>query len=295
MSAENPYERWQSSGTNSRWVFYAAGLGCRILPRQRLYRVSDSLMEWYAARRPELLCHLEHNLLHAFPAMARSRAEELAFDTLQNYGRGVVDYLRGLFDPPEVTPDPAGAIRLKACEGAKVLLCAHMGNWEIGGIALGRDIGPHTVVSFPESDAGVEAFRKKRRLAAGLTTFNAGGGLGNLFGLRSVLARGETVIVLVDRSVGKDSVQVRFRERSTTFLRLPALLAELADAWALPAAVMADGPGRYVALVGEPCRRPNEHCGPGVVMQRAADFFGQLLERYPDQWYNFFEYWREAP
>ncbi len=295
MSAETPYGRWQSSGTNSRWVFYASGIGCRILPRRRLYRVSDSLMEWYAARHPELLCHLEHNLVGAFPEVAPERAEALAFNTLQNYGRGVVDYLRGLFDPPEVLVDPASASRLKACNGAKVLLCAHMGNWEIGGMVLGRDIGPHTVITFPESDAGVEEFRKKRRASAGLTTFTVGGGLGNLFGLRAVLQRGETVIVLIDRSVGKDGVRVAFRGREATFLRSPALLAEIGDAWALPAAVMSEGPGLYRAIVGEPCRVLGEKCEARTVMQRAADFFSGVLERYPDQWYNFFRYWREAP
>lgn len=295
MSAESTYEHWQGSGANNRWVFYAAGLGCRLLPRRRLYRISDSLMTWYAGRHPDLLGSLEHNIHGAFPAIEHSRAEALAEGTLINYGRGVVDYLRGLFDPPEITAYDESVAHLAACPGAKVLLCAHMGNWEIGGLALGKNIGPHTAVGFPEQDAGVEAFRKRRRDATGLTTIMAGGGLQNLFRLRAVLDRGETVIMLVDRSVGKDSVQVRLRERSTTFLRSPALLTELADAWALPAAVMADGPGRYVALIGEPCRRPNEHCGPDVVMQRAADFFGELLERYPDQWYNFFEYWREAP
>ncbi len=295
MSAKAPYEHWQASGTNSRWVFYAAGLGCRLLPREKLYRVSDSLMDWYLGKHPELLGSLEHNVLGAFPAMERKLAEALAEETLKNYGRGVVDYLRGLFDPPEVVEDPDGARRLASCHGAKVLLCAHMGNWEIGGMALGKNIGAHTVVSFPERDAGVETFRQRRRAAAGLATFTAGGGLQNIFDLRSVLARGETVIVLVDRSVGKDGVQVRFRGRSAAFLRSPALLAELAGAWAIPAAVMAEGPGRYVALVGEPCRRPGERCAADVVMQRSADFFGKLLERYPNQWYNFFRYWREAP
>ncbi len=30
-------------------------------------------------------------------------------------------------------------------------------------------------------------------------------------------------------------------------------------------------------------------------MQKVADFFSGVLERYPDQWYNFFRYWREGP
>ncbi len=294
MSGDDVYNRWQPSGMNNRWVFLAADLGCRLFRRESLYRISDAVMDWYLGRHPEVLAAIESNLRGAFPGMERLRAEALALRTVFNYGHGVVDYLRGLADPPVVRPAPGADALLDKDFGAKVLLCAHMGNWEVGGFFIGRAVGPHTVVAFPERDPGVESFRASRRAAAGLTTLSAGQGLHNLFALRRVLERGEAVIALVDRAVGRDRVEVRFRGRRAGFLRSPATLATLADTWVLPAVVVAEGPGVYTALVGEPCRRPGESATAETVMQRAADFFGAVLERYPDQWYNFFPFWEEA-
>ena len=83
--------------------------------------------------------------------------------------------------------------------------------------------------------------------------------------------------------------------RPANFLKSPAVFSLMTGRRSCPWPSCATGPGRYSAYVGEPYR--TEECGsnPGAAMQRAADFFSRLLERYPDQWYNFFRYWREEP
>jgi len=295
MPAETPPAGWGDSGFNSAWTFRVSDLACRLLPPEAIRTAAESVMDWYAGRRPDTLAALESNLRGAFPGMTPARTEALALSTLHNYGRGVADYLRGLSHPPPIDPAPGAWEALQACPGGKVFLCAHIGNWEVGGFFIGRVVGPHHVVGFPERDRAVEEFREKRRATAGLTTHMARSGLHNLFTLRRVLEGGEAVILLVDRAAGKDRVEVRFRGRPAWFLRSPAVLASLADVWALPTAVVAAGGGRYRALVGPPCRHPGETVAPGEVIQRAAGWFGEVLEQYPDQWYNFFPYWREAP
>ncbi len=52
---------------------------------------------------------------------------------------------------------------------------------------------------------------------------SGGEGMGILFRLRNVLEEGGSVIVLADRSVGKDGVEVIFRGRRARFLKSPAL------------------------------------------------------------------------
>lgn len=296
MRAEDPRARWGAgSGANRAWVFAVADAACRILPRPVRYAAADSLAEWYGGRSPTTLAALESNLRGAFPDRPAAWAEAMALATLRRYLRGVADYLAGLPDPPVVEEGPGARETLEACPGGKVMLCAHLGNWEVGGFFLGNRLGRHHVVSFPEADAGVGDFREARRADAGLVTHTARAGLHNLFTLRSVLEGGESVVVLVDRAAGRDGVEVVFRGRRTRFLRSPAVMASLADVWAVPTAVVALGPGRYSALVGPPCRRRGEAAGPAEVMQRAAAWFSDVLERHPDQWYNFFPFWQEEP
>lgn len=294
MSADKVYENWNVNPFNRGWVFGLADRGCRLLPRKALYSVADSIMDWYQGRSPETLSDVAANIARAFPDLSDTRARSLASSTFTNYGRGVVDYLRASFDPPAIVPDRGASGRLQAVRGGRIIVTAHMGNWEIGGAALAPLEGPVVIAAFPEKDPALEAYRRNRREAYGQSSLGAGESTGSLFRLRRVLEKGGSVIVLVDRSVGKDSVEVVFRGRRSRFLRSPALFSALTGAPLVPVAVMAEAPGRYTAYVGEP-----RAAGPGEsdlrqAMQKTADFFGAVLERYPDQWYNFFRYWREG-
>lgn len=293
MSAEALYQDWNVSNFNRGSVFRLAALGCRIMPRQAVYTISDSLMEWYQGIRPEVPAALEHNLRSAFPGLAAGEDRRLAGATFQNYGRGVVDYLRASFDPPRLTPEPGAYEALRAIAGGKILVTAHMGNWELGGIFIGGVLGHHWIVGFPERDASVDTFRQARRASAGHTSLSARNGLSTLFRIRAALEAGESIVVLADRSVGEDRTEVLFRGRRSGFLKSPALLSALTGAPLVPVAVVADGRASYRAMVGAPrFPLPGEH--PSKPMQAMADYFGALLERYPDQWYNFFRYWREG-
>lgn len=290
MSTDNVHREWDSATFNRGWVFQLSDLFCRNLPRTALYAISDNLMEWFSGWRPETFRALCDNLGKAFPSLPGGGAEDLAIRTLRSYGRGVVDYLHAENQPPTVVPSPASAKETLALPGGKILVTAHMGNWEVGGSFLGSAIGPFCLVGFPEPDAGVEAFRRRKRERGGHRTLIVGRGVSTPFHLRHALDSGESVVVLVDRAVGKDSVEVSFRGRKARFLKSPALLSHLTGCPVVPVAVMAEGGGDYTAYLG-PAAAAGEDSGEA--MQRAADFFGAILERYPDQWYNFFRYWRE--
>lgn len=295
MSGGEAYGSWETNSFNNRWVFRLSSLGCRLLPKSALYTISDSLMDWFQGVRPGTLDAVEDNLTKAYPGRGRPEVEALSSGTFLSYGRGVVDYLKSEHHPPIVTPRD-GAIRIiRSLQGGAVLVTAHMGNWEVGGAYLGEIVGPHWMVGFPEKDAGVEAFRRRKRGNSGHTTVSAGMGLEGMLRLRGILEKGGRMVVLVDRSVGRDSVAVTFLGRKSNFLRSPAVFSTLTGAPIVPVAIMRDGPGRYSAFVSEPYRTSD--CGgrPEVAMQRAADYFSGILERYPDQWYNFFRYWREEP
>jgi len=294
MSADRARAGWDSSAFNTGLVFRLADLGCRVLPRSAVLSLSENLMQWYQGLRPDVPAAVADNIRKAFPGLAEREVEALAERTFVRYGQGVVDYLRAPHDPPRVASADGAARRLLAIPGGKVLVTAHMGNWEVGGIYLGQMIGRHWIVGFPERDPGVDAFRASRREDSGHATLSARQDLSTVFRLRSALEAGESVVVLVDRAAGSDRTPVRFRGRPSDFLKSPVLLAALSGVPLVPVAVVAEAPGEYTALVGEPVA-PTRETRPSDAMQGPADFFSGVLERYPDQWYNFFRYWQEGP
>ncbi len=295
MPADEVYRNWNSSVFNTGWVFHLSGLASRLLTRHAIYTASDSLMEWYQGFKPETAAAVYHNISGAFPNLNANRAKELARNTFASYGRGVIDYLRADFDPPRVVPvhDASGTFSVPGTKG-RILVAAHLGNWEVGGIYIGKVVGRHYIIGFPERNRRVETLRRAKRQASGNVSLNTGLGPTTPIAIRRILDRGGNVVILVDRAIGKDNVEVRLNGRSTCFVKSPALLSALSGVSILPTAVMAEGNGLYSAFAGE-LIPPGDPGDPGAVMQRTADFFGAILERYPDQWYNFFEYWRERP
>ena len=294
MSADNLAPSGESNGFNNRWVFGLSQWACRLLPQNALYTLSDSVMEWFQGYQPATAAAVADNLAKAFPEKSNAEIEAIASHTFHSYGRGVVDYLRAGKQPPTVTPRGSALRIMESLSGGAILVTAHMGNWEVGGAFLGEAIGPHLMVGLHEQDPGVEEFRRAKRDGLGHTTLFVGMGLPGMLRIRRALEAGERMVVLADRAPGKDAVEVIFRGRRANFLKSPAVFSLLTGVPLVPVAVMRNGPGRYSAHVGEPYT--TTECGgrPGAAMQRAADFFSGVLERYPDQWYNFFRYWQEA-
>lgn len=290
-----PKVSWGGGPLNRGWLL---GLGEAIalsLPRRMSRALAETLAEAYAVHVPEARRALASNLRGAFPDLPPGGPEELAVQTLRAYARGVSDYLRAPADPPRVFPQSPEASKRIASKGGKVLVTAHMGNWEVGGAFLAESVGPHWILGLPERDPVLERFRSRRRERQGHRYLAADAVLRSLPALRASLERGESAVILADRAVGRDRASVVFRGRRAHFLRSPALLASLAGVPLVPVAVMAEEDGTYTAWVGEPAWCEGDDTSVRAALQGTADFFGAVLERYPDQWYNFFPYWQEGP
>ncbi|MEW5764799.1 MAG: lysophospholipid acyltransferase family protein [Acidobacteriota bacterium] len=295
MADRAPSIPWGGGPLNRGWLLALGEALAPAVPRQVARALAEAIAEAYALHGPEVRRSLASNLRGAFPDLPPGGPEELAIRTLRAYARGVADYLRAPVDPPRVVPRSPAATERMARQGGKVLVTAHLGNWEVGGAFLAASVGPHWILGFPERDPDLERFRSRRRERQGHHYLPADAVLRSLPALRSSLERGESAVILADRAVGRDRAPVVFRGRPAHFLRSPALLAALAGVPLVPTAVMAEQDGTYSAWVGEPARCGGDDGSVRAALQGAADFFGAVLERYPDQWYNFYPYWQEGP
>lgn len=286
---------WGAGPLNRGWLLALGEAVALALSRPAARALAEGLADAYASHSPLTCRALALNLRGAFPDLPPGGPEELAIRTLHAYARGVADYLRAPAEVPPVLSESPQASRRMAEGGGKVLVTAHLGNWEVGGAFLAASVGPHWILGFPERDPAMERFRSRRRERQGHRYLPADAVLASLSILRRALERGESVVILADRSVGRDGARVVFRGRPALFLRSPALLAALAGVPLVPTAVMAEEDGTYTALVGESQRCEGDDASVRAALQGTADFFGAVLERYPDQWYNFFPYWQEGP
>jgi KDO2-lipid IV(A) lauroyltransferase len=212
-------------------------------------------------------------------------------------------FLRMMSDYFYCTLAPAGKIRrlVQQWEGFEhitaarergkggILITAHLGNWELGGILLALEGVPLTVVTLEEPSSGLTEWRETYRCRLGIKTVSVGADPFSFVSIISALRRNEFVALLVDRPYGGSAIPVEFFGAPTCFSSAPTLLWQHTGADVIPAFVLQKPGGRYVSLLAPPVPM-----GPdgAANAQRIATVFETIVRRNPEQWFNYVPIWK---
>jgi len=170
-----------------------------------------------------------------------------------------------------------------------ILITAHVGNWEMGGILLALEGVPLTVVTLEEPSTGLTQWREAYRRRFGIKTVSVGADPFSFVGIISALRRNEFVALLVDRPYGGSALPVQFFGAPTCFSSAPTLLWQHTGAAVIPAFVLQKPGGRYVSLLAPPV--PMDADGAGNA-QRIATVCETIVRRNPEQWFNYVPIWK---
>ena len=214
----------------------------------------------------------------------------------QNYGIYVADFFRLLSMSLEESQAFAqlyqGRHHIDAAldrgRGA-VLLTAHLGHWEIGGLGL-RAMGyPVNVVALKHNTTFTNALINVMRMRHGIRIIEVEDSAYGAIELVKALNRNEVVAVLADRVFATDRAEVTtFFNRPVQLPVGPVLLAMAARAPIVPAFSIMEAPGRYRGIVEAPLELeygPDRREALQQNLRRVATIFEQYIRRYPDQWY----------
>jgi phosphatidylinositol dimannoside acyltransferase len=286
---------------NNGLIFGITYHGVRRLPRSVTYaigHVGSSLVSRFA---PESTAAIVENLRPIFPNESDATLRRRALETYRSYTRDAIDFLRAIEDPDveaafeigDLTRERAAAIH-NAGRGA-VLVAAHFGNWEAGGLLMARVLRlPLTVVAMREADETVNRIRNDIRARIGIETIEVRQSLDTPLKIRAALAQNRFVALLVDRHLGRDRVPVTLFGRRAWFLRTPLLIAALTGAPLAVSSIERRGPGRFLATMGPPIAIPDgtskDEWIPQAAQQIADEIEARVRQR-PECWYHFYRYW----
>jgi KDO2-lipid IV(A) lauroyltransferase len=179
-----------------------------------------------------------------------------------------------------------------------LLLTAHLGSWELGGLFLGRLGLPLSVVYVPDALADVEDFRGRLRRATGVEEIpiRPGESLAALPVLRA-LRRNRVVALQGDRDFDDRGMAAPFFGAPAPFPRGPFLLASLTGAALVPVFVAYTSGYRFEVRLGEPLLVAAGADRDGAVREALGRWVAVLEEavrRWPTQWYTFYDFWGES-
>jgi KDO2-lipid IV(A) lauroyltransferase len=284
------------------WAAAIVTLGLRGLPRRAALWLGAVIGRMVAAADRRHVAIAVDNLRHAFPDWDGPRLEGTARSVYEHFGRMLFDILwlqsRSREDLLALV-DVHGRAHLEAAmaAGRGVVMCAaHIGNWEVHGIAHGLLFGAIDVVARPldnpDLDARLCAFRtlggnrvvyKRRALAQVIGSIRAGRG----------------VALLLDQNVqAKDGIFIDFFGRPAATTTVAAALALKTGCALVPSHTELRPDGRY-ALVYEPAlARTSEGARDAdlaSITQELARRTEAWVRATPEQWLWMHRRWKTQP
>jgi KDO2-lipid IV(A) lauroyltransferase len=180
--------------------------------------------------------------------------------------------------------------RLQEAGKGIVLVTAHLGSWELGGLALAKRGYKITTVAGVQFTPGLSPLLKAVKQRAGITVVSA---RSSTLTIVRALRKGEIVALHVDGDQYMGGVKTKFFGRETTVPRGPAVLSLRTGAALVPAFAIRTGRGRVTVHF------ENEipHMGEDVkgLTAKIMSVIEEYVRSYPDQWCIFRRFWEQDP
>lgn len=208
-----------------------------------------------------------------------------------------------------------GRERLKGCrfrhEGAEhlqealrsekgvILLTLHMGNWEVGGLAL-AELGFRTpVIAYnPDSESTLESRRLMLRRMYSIDDVMLGSSDLSSLKLFRILTGGGMIAIQGDRLQNETGISLEMFAHPAMFPKGPVVLSAASGALILPVFITMGKGFSYTIHVEKPLSAKVYSGRDETVretMKEIIPLFAKYISRYPDQWYTFMPFWSTTP
>jgi len=237
---------------------------------------------------------------------SRERVDVLTRKTFQNYGQYLLDYmvmhrLRPSNKERWVEEEVGADHMMEALHAGKGAICItpHLGNWEIGGLLFSFRGGSLNVLTLDERDADTRSFREEMRRRRGIKILYINpkddSPMAVLDAVKA-LRRNEILAMLGDRIESQKTMVFDFFGKKKAFPIGVAILAIATEAPVLPVFVVMERNRKYRGIIEPPIyfnssSRKDREAVIREGMEKLVKKFEGYIEKYPDQWYNFYPYW----
>lgn len=280
--------------------FYLALIGffCRLFPRRVLLCLAAAVGTLYWAIMGHDRRRVERNLRRILedPGMARSKG----WRTFVHYAKYLVDYTRmGLLREENIPCLVRHFQGQEHIDGALkngkggLILTAHLGNWEMGGVFLTLLGYSLNVITAPDVAVRLHDYRVRLRNGHRIKVITLNDTFSSSLGVLKALQANELVALLGERELFGKGIPVKFFGRTVSFPIGPPLLASLSGASLIPTFVLLDADDKYLCLAEPPI--PMRQSGDRDAdlaenAQRVAAVLENFIRRYPEQWFTFYDY-----
>jgi Kdo2-lipid IVA lauroyltransferase/acyltransferase len=280
----------------------AAGVVVRRLPRRLVLALGRTLGRLWAALDARHVRIASDNLRQAFPDWSEERVLATARGVYRHFAAVLVEILwmegRPVQELLQLT-QVEGLEHMKAAlaRGRGVVSpIAHLGNWELQGVATAPLIGSSAVIARPLDNPALDRRLVAFRVSTGNVVIYKQKALARIL---TTLREGRVVAVMLDQNVqASDGIFVRFFGRPACTTTVAAALAIKTGCAIVPAHCVRRADGRYRMVYGPEV----EWTGSGrrdediaALTQRLTSVIEGWVRETPEQWLWLHRRWKTRP
>ena len=213
------------------------------------------------------------------------------------FAKTLADYFyigtRPIDEAVEIIGQIDGADHLRQAQAlgrGALVVTAHFGLFELGGLLLAKHDLPSVVLTYPEPSPALTEWRAAFRRRWKVDTFEIGTDSFAFLQIAERLRAGNFVATLIDRPHPTDSTPVTLPNGTAHFSSGILLLAAHGGVPVIPATMVRRADGSYHGQVFPPLfiqMRGTRAETLRFYSQQIADIFLPVLRAYPEQWYQF--------
>ncbi|MCU0651261.1 MAG: lysophospholipid acyltransferase family protein [Candidatus Omnitrophica bacterium] len=171
-----------------------------------------------------------------------------------------------------------------------IMLTAHLGNWELGGLVFGALGYPFWAVALPHKNKKINDFFNDRRESKGVHVIQFGKAARMCLNL---LKENKMVALVGDKDYSNEAgVVVDFFGKKTYLPKGPAGFALKTGALILPGFMIRNPDDTYTLHMEKPIESTDGDTIETVTLKCAA-VIERYIRQYPQQWYMFRKFWKE--
>jgi len=270
-----------------------------ILPLRMVYAVAVFLADLHYLFAPRDRRFVKNNLAVIFPEKSRGELRRISIMVFRNFAKYLVDFFRfekldRNYIDKKIKLEGAHHFEaaLSAGKGA-VVLTAHLGNWELGGVVIAQLGYPFWVVALPHKSKKVNDFFDSQRSRKGVKVIAMGKAMRSCI---SEIRNNHMVALVGDRDFTGKGMLVDFFGRPTHFPEGPAALSLITGAPIVPGFMLRNPDDSFTLRIEKPVEfSPTADRAKDMVSLVGAykKIFEDYIRKYPEQWYVFRRFWVE--
>jgi KDO2-lipid IV(A) lauroyltransferase len=281
-----------------KYILYRIGQFIAVrTPLKIGYRIASFISDVRGFFAREDRREVKENLRIIFPEKTEKEIIDIQVRMFRNFAKYLVDFFRfDIIDREYIK----NYIRIEnihyfdeAIKKGKgvIVLTAHLGNWELGGVVIGLLGYPFWAVALPHKDKRVDKFFNSKRENKGVRVIPLGKAVRACMNL---LKENKMVALVGDRDFTERGIVLDFFGKRTFFPEGAAAFALQTGAIIVPGFMLRNKDDSFILKI----ERPLEFSPSGDKKKDLQDLicsykaiFEDYIRKYPDQWYQFRRFW----